>query len=433
MQSNYRRLGDYIRSVNVRNSDDSIKELLGINIDKFFMPSVANVVGTDLSKYKVVKRNQFACNRMHVGRDHRIPVALSNKQHQFIVSPAYDVFEIIDESILLPEFLMLWFKRKEFDRNAWFYTDADVRGGLSWDAFTGIQFPLLSIEKQKELVAEYQTVEQRIQLNNQLCEKLEETAQTIYRHWFEDFEFPVQRHCEERGTSDEAISMVAEPQSTYPGTERSRSYKSSGGAMVYNEELGKEIPEGWKVGKLGEYIQSYSKSHDFKKSQLIFFNTSDILDGEFLHCNYSNVDEMPGQAKKSIQKNDILYSEIRPNNRRFALVRNEADDYVVSTKLMVLRRINNYLGLHRLYYYLINDATIKDLQDSANGRSGTFPQITFDEDLRDRKIVVAEKQIENIYDNILKAIYNSVYARKDQNKKLEELKSLLLGKMAVEN
>lgn len=412
MQSNYRRLGDYIRSVNVRNSDDSIKELLGINIDKFFMPSVANVVGTDLSKYKVVKRNQFACNRMHVGRDHRIPVALSNKQHQFIVSPAYDVFEIIDESILLPEFLMLWFKRKEFDRNAWFYTDADVRGGLSWDAFTGIQFPLLSIEKQKELVAEYQTVEQRIQLNNQLCAKLEETAQTIYRHWFEDFEFP---------------------SPSFGGTEGRLPYKSSGGAMVYNEELGKEIPEGWKVGKLGEYIQSYSKSHDFKKSQLIFFNTSDILDGEFLHCNYSNVDEMPGQAKKSIQKNDILYSEIRPNNRRFALVRNEADDYVVSTKLMVLRRINNYLGLHRLYYYLINDATIKDLQDSANGRSGTFPQITFDEDLRDRKIVVAEKQIENIYDNILKAIYNSVYARKDQNKKLEELKSLLLGKMAVEN
>ncbi|MFB6317311.1 restriction endonuclease subunit S [Saccharicrinis sp. FJH54] len=186
MRSNYKQIGDYIKLVKERNSDLKATELLGINIDKYFMPSVANVVGTDLSRYKVVKQGQFACNRMHVGRDYRIPVALSDNIKPFMVSPAYDVFEIVNTSVLAPEYLMMWFSRKEFDRNAWFYTDADVRGGLSWDAFCNLQLPIPSIEKQRQIVAEYNTVKNRIELNNQLIQKLEETAQAIYKQWFVD-------------------------------------------------------------------------------------------------------------------------------------------------------------------------------------------------------------------------------------------------------
>jgi len=187
---NYRRLGDYIIVVKSKNTDLKATKLLGINIDKFFMPSVANVVGTDLSRYKIVSKNQFACNRMHVGRDYRIPVALSRTDEVFMVSPAYDVFEIIDTQVLNPDYLMMWFSRKEFDRNAWFYTDADVRGGLSWNAFCDMQLPIPTIEKQNEIVKEYNTVVNRIKLNEQLNQKLEETAQAIYKHWFVDFEFP---------------------------------------------------------------------------------------------------------------------------------------------------------------------------------------------------------------------------------------------------
>lgn len=184
MQNNYKPIGDYIQPIKVKNSDLSAKELLGINVDKFFMPSVANIVGTDLSNYKVVNKNQFACNRMHVGRDYRIPIALSDREEPFMVSPAYDVFEIIDTSILHPDYLMMWFSRKEYDRNAWFYTDADVRGGLAWEAFCNMKFPLPSPEKQREIVAEYTTVNNRIELNNKLIQKLEETAQAIYKQWF---------------------------------------------------------------------------------------------------------------------------------------------------------------------------------------------------------------------------------------------------------
>lgn len=186
MKSNYKRLGDYIKEANVRNVDLKAKELLGINIDKFFMPSVANVVGTDMSAYKIVKRNQFACNRMHLGRDYRLPISMSKSDNEFIVSPAYDVFEIKDTEILTPEYLMMWFSRREFDRNAWFYTDADVRGGLHWKAFCDMQLPIPSPSKQHEIVKEYNVIQNRIALNLKLIQKLEESAQAIYKQWFVD-------------------------------------------------------------------------------------------------------------------------------------------------------------------------------------------------------------------------------------------------------
>ena len=221
MKSNYKRLGDYINEVNVRNTEQKAEKLLGINIDKYFMPSVANVVGTDLSVYKLVRKNQFACNRMHVGRDYRLPISMSKIDEEFMVSPAYDVFEIKNTDVLNPEYLMMWFTRREFDRNAWFYTDADVRGGLHWKALCDMQLPIPSIAKQKKIVKEYNVIQDRITLNQKMIQKLEETAQAVYKQWFVDFEFP---------------------------DEDGKPYKSSGGKMVWCEELGKEIPKGWEVG-----------------------------------------------------------------------------------------------------------------------------------------------------------------------------------------
>ena len=182
----YKRLGDYIREVNVRNRDLKITKPMGINIDKHFMPSVANVIGTDLSNYKLVSKRQFACNLMHVGRDEKIPMAILGSDDPIIVSPAYFVFEVSNPDILFPEYLMMWFSRKEFDRNAWFYTDADVRGGMGKDALLDMKLPIPSIERQREIVAEYETLSKRIYLNEQMISKLEETAQTLYRKMFVD-------------------------------------------------------------------------------------------------------------------------------------------------------------------------------------------------------------------------------------------------------
>lgn len=181
-----KRLGDYIRPVDVRNRDLKVTRLMGINIEKRFMPSVANVVGTDLSNYKVVSKGQFACNLMHVGRDEKIPVALQKDDEPIIVSPAYVVFEVVDTNVLLTEYLMMWFSRSEFDRNAWFYTDGDVRGGMDREALFDMQIPVPAIEKQREIVAEYNTLATRIETNKKLIATLEQTAQTLYRHTFID-------------------------------------------------------------------------------------------------------------------------------------------------------------------------------------------------------------------------------------------------------
>lgn len=185
MKSTYKRLGDYIRQVDVRNKGLITSNLLGINIDKFFMPSVANIIGTDLSNYKLITENQFAFNPMHVGRDERIPIALYLESKKAIVSPAYFVFEIIGDE-LLSKYLMLWFRRPEFDRECWFYTDASVRGGITWEDFCEMRIPVPPIEEQQKIVDAYQTIEHRIALKKKINEVIFDLCQTDYNKLVED-------------------------------------------------------------------------------------------------------------------------------------------------------------------------------------------------------------------------------------------------------
>ncbi|GAB2622520.1 restriction endonuclease subunit S [Belliella aquatica] len=184
MRETYKRIGDYIRLVDERNKGLKVKNLLGLSISKEFIPSVANIIGTDMEKYKIIRTDQFACSVMQVRRDKKMPVALLQEREEAIISQAYPVFEIKDKSKLIPEYLMMWFTRSEFDREACFYAVGGVRGSLEWEDFENMKLPIPSIAKQHEIVAEYQAIEQRIQINQKLIEKLEETAQAIYREWF---------------------------------------------------------------------------------------------------------------------------------------------------------------------------------------------------------------------------------------------------------
>jgi type I restriction enzyme S subunit len=160
--SDYERIGDYIRLVDNRNTNNQIDHLLGINISKNFMPSKANVSGTDLSQYKVIKKGQFAYSAMQVGRDETIRVALFTDHEPAIISPAYLVFEVIDENEVLPEYLMMWFHRPESDRYGWFISDSSVRASLNWERFCDIKIPIPDIEEQKKYVDIYNGL-----LNNQ--------------------------------------------------------------------------------------------------------------------------------------------------------------------------------------------------------------------------------------------------------------------------
>ena len=181
----YRRIGDYIKEVDSRNRDLKITKLVGLTINKAFIPSVANVIGTDLSSYKVIQKEQFACSLMQVSRDGKIPVAMFEDEAA-IMSPAYPMFEVVDKDVLLPQYLMMWFSRSEFDREASFYAVGGVRGSLTWEDFCNMKLPVPSVDRQREIVEEYETLSRRIRLNEQITEKLEVTAQALYRKMFVD-------------------------------------------------------------------------------------------------------------------------------------------------------------------------------------------------------------------------------------------------------
>ena len=180
MKSNYDILGNHIRLIDTRNRESITDRVLGINIDKFFMPSVANVIGTDLSKYKLITKGKFACNPMHVGRDERLPVALYAEEEPAIVSPAYFMFEVIDNSILNEDYLMMWFRRPEFDRICWLHTDGSVRGGITWDDICRLELPIPPIENQLEIVNSYKAITERIALKQKINDNLRASASIMF-------------------------------------------------------------------------------------------------------------------------------------------------------------------------------------------------------------------------------------------------------------
>ena len=186
MTDSYKRLGDYIREVDVRNRDLKVTKLLGLSMTKQFRSSTSNIVGVDLSKYKVVHRNVFAFDTMSVIRVHKVPIAINLTENPIIVSPAYITFTCKDPNILNPSYLMMWFSRNEFDRYADFKSDAAVRGGYNWEELCDTPIYLPSIEQQQKIVSEYEAVTRRIRLNERIIAKLEETAQALYRKMFVD-------------------------------------------------------------------------------------------------------------------------------------------------------------------------------------------------------------------------------------------------------
>lgn len=174
------RLGEYIENISIKNKEN-MKSVSGVNIFKEFMPTVADLTGTDISKYQVVPSNHFACNLMHIGRDIKIPIAFNYSSNSVVVSPAYEVFKVKDESKndILSDYLIMFFKVNEIDRLCWFYTDSSIRGNLTWDRFCEIKIPLPSIETQKELVAVYNGLKELAEENEKLLKPLEESCQAF--------------------------------------------------------------------------------------------------------------------------------------------------------------------------------------------------------------------------------------------------------------
>lgn len=276
-----------------------------------------------------------------------------------------------------------------------------VQHQISWSEGTGttvsnlriphleqIQIPYLPLEQQAKISSVLRALEEKIENNRRLNDNLQQQLTAIYKSWYQDF----------------SLVNDTELVETAYGT----------------------IPKGWHYVLLGDLCQSISVTHKFDKNALIFLNTGDVEDGRFLHSNLMAVKEMPGQAKKTIAPGDILYSEIRPINRHFAYVNFPSDNYVVSTKLMVIRAKN--FDTRRLYHYLTSENVLNELQLQAESRSGTFPQIRF-ENVSKLPILIADEQTESEFVKILHTVFDQIEQLNRENKQLSELRDTLLPKL----
>ena len=188
MRSNYKRLGDYIRQVDIRNKDDERYDLLGVSVEKCFIISIANTVGTDWHNYKIIKKGQFCYIPDTSRRGDKIGIAHLTDREIGLVSAVYTVFEVWNEE-LVPEYLMLWFKRPEFDRYARFHSHGSVREIFDWEEMCNVELPIPPIEEQKAIVNAYETIERRIALKRKINDNLESQMSFLFTQKFEPLSF----------------------------------------------------------------------------------------------------------------------------------------------------------------------------------------------------------------------------------------------------
>lgn len=365
----YKRLGDYIREVNVRNRDLKVTNLLGVNLSKQFFPSIANIIGTDLSKYKIIEKGQFGCKFMSVGRDGILPISLMQDDKPAIISSAYYVFEVKDQEVLLPEYLMMWLRRPEFDRQLWFYSGGDVRGGVNYDDFCEIPIAVPSTTRQREIVSEYETLTNRIRLNNQMIQHLEATAQALYR-------------------------------------------------KTFVENIDKEnLPEGWKMGTLGEIATclDYKRkplSEDERKPikgvypyygamSVVDHINQYIFDGIYLLFSEDGANVIDENGHPALQ---YLWGKFWVNNHAHVLQGNE----IVSTE----------------YLYI----ALKEVNATHLVTGAAQPKIN-QENMNSIQLVIPSKENMDEFNKNVNLIFSYYKIATEENLKITELQSLLLAKM----
>lgn len=246
MKSNYKPIGDYLNLVEERNRELQDLPLIGLSITKQFITSIANTIGTDMSTYRMIYKNQFAYSAVTSRNGDKLTIALFKDLEKGLISQAYTPFEVTDTNKLLPEYLMMWFSRPEFDRYARFKSHGSARELFSWEDLCESIMPIPSITKQKEIVKEYNSIVNRIALNNQLIKKLEETAQAIYKAWFIDFEFP---------------------------NKEGKPYKNNGGEMEFNKKIEKEIPKGWEAITVKDFCAEMKSGGTPSRDNLEYWNS----------------------------------------------------------------------------------------------------------------------------------------------------------------
>lgn len=374
----YRRIGDYISLVDDRNTAVSITNLVGLTIAKKFIPSVANINGTDLSNYKIIRKGQFACSLMQVSRDGKFPVAMYAMDEPAIMSPAYPMFEVTKLSEILPEYMMLWFSRSEFDREACFYAVGGVRGSLDWEDFCNMKVPVPDIAIQRRIVAEYQAVEKRIAINKKQVTIIEETAASIFENYF---------------------------------------------SFAYNNPSGSGLVE-TTIGQCVKYNDANLSTKSLPSS-ILYLETGGVTNNVFEDLLEINLltEDLPSRAKRIVREGDIIYSTVRPNLKHYGILGSIEENTVVSTGFVVLRSVVPNVSNELLYLWITFDKYTEYLNGVASASKATYPSITAD-DILNLKIWVPEVGDER-YGEIQKQIQSLFNLIRLKNKENQLLKRSL--------
>lgn len=378
-RSDYKRLGDYIREVDLRNRDLAVTNLLGVSISKEFIPSIANTIGTDMSSYKVVRPNQFAYGPVTSRNGDKVSIALFHGDGCAIISQAYTVFEVQDEATLMPEYLMMWFRRPEFDRYARFHSHGSAREVFDWDEMCDVLLPVPSIERQRAIVAEYEVLSRRINLNRSTIAQLEATAQTLYRKMFVDDIDP------------------------------------------------EHLPSGWRMGTIGEFCKEMTSGGTPRRTCSEYWNSKDyrwLKTGEvqnniiFDTEEYISEQGLKNSSAKLIPVNTVIMAMYGGGTvGNVAYLQCETTTNQACCNMICFN--NNdaaYLYFHLRYY----QEKIKRL---ANG--GAQENLS-QEIIAQQPILILEDRVcfQSFVD-----ILNQMIVKTKENKILTELQSLLLAKM----
>ena len=389
MKSNYEPLGKHIRLVDYRNSEEVTSTVLGISIDKEFMPSVANVIGTDLSRYKLISKGLFACNPMHVGRDERLPIALYEKANPAIVSPAYFMFEIIDHDILNEEYLMMWFRRPEFDRECWFMTDGSVRGGITWDDLCRIKLPVPSYARQCEIVESYRAITNRIALKRAENDNLEATIQAAFDKAFHD-------------------AGVSLPETIIKQN---------------------KVPQGWTDATVGDFASvqtgpfgSQLHNEDYVESGTPII-TVEHMDGKYIaHRNLPLVsqNDVDRLRKYDLHTGDIVFSRVGSVDRAVMVSQHE-DGWLFSGRCLRVRPYDPNTGSYFLWWF--NQPVIRQLV-TASAVGATMPSINTSI-LNSIRIVFPQKDIVTQFCKMADGLIEIIATNLEEIRKLNDAREYI--------
>lgn len=394
MKSNYKKLGDYIAPAGELNNGMQVDNLLGISNAKYFQKAKTNTIGINLETYRIVRKGQFAFNRATTRNGDKISIAL-RYESDCIVSPSYRIFEVVKTDELLPEYLMMWFRRPEFDRYARYKSHGSAHEFFEYNEMCEIELPIPSIQKQEEIIKEYHTITDRIKLNEQLNQKLEDTAQSIYKEWFVNFEFP---------------------------DENGKPYKSNGGEMVYCEELEMKIPKGWRKSTLSavaNILMGQSPSGDTYNQDgngEIFYQGKTEFGFRF-----PTVKTYTTEPKRMAKKGDILMS-----------VRAPVGDVNIAEEDCCIGRgvgsLSSKIGCNSFVYYLMQN--IQAMFNTSNDGGTVFGSITKDE-LHSIQILQPLGIVIKEYENVVQGIDKQIKLQCNEIQLLEILRETLLSKMAT--